>query len=189
MKYYKLIYDFENSDEWINCIQYNSDHLDEYFILEGEKQENWKNPYFDYDSKDGRILSDFVGNIYGWPIVSLAGANLLKSIVTNTSIQLLPIMLRDKQNKGQEVECFIINILNLAEDAFDYDHSQYTFFELDDEKILSVTHYSLISNRISDFDIFRISENPVAVFVSELVKNKIEQTELTGFDFVEVKTY
>ena len=98
-------------------------------------------------------------------------------------------MLRDKQNKGQEVECFIINILNLAEDAFDYDHSQYTFFELDDEKILSVTHYSLISNRISDFDIFRISENPVAVFVSELVKNKIEQTELTGFDFVEVKTY
>lgn len=42
---------------------------------------------------------------------------------------------------------------------------------------------------IYDFDIFRISENPVAVFVSELVKNKIEQTELTGFDFVEVKTY
>ena len=47
-------------------------------------------------------------------------------------------MLRDKQNKGQEVECFIINILNLAEDAFDYDHSQYTFFELDDEKMKEV---------------------------------------------------
>ena len=114
---------------------------------------------------------------------------MLKSIVTDTSIQLLPIMVRDKRNEGQEAECFIVNILNLVEEAFDYDHSQYTFFELDDEKILSVTHYSLISNRINDFDIFRISENPVAVFVSELVKNRIEQAELTGFDFVEVKIY
>ena len=189
MKYYKLVYDYESSDEWINCIQYNLDNVDEYFIIEGKKQENWKRASFDYDSKDGKILSDFVGNIYGWPIVSLEGANLLKSIVTDTSIQLLPIMVRDKRNEGQEAECFIVNILNLVEEAFDYDHSQYTFFELDDEKILSVTHYSLISNRINDFDIFRISENPVAVFVSELVKNRIEQAELTGLDFVEVKIY
>ena len=189
MKYYKLMYDYENSDEWINCIHYNSDHVDEYFVLESKKQENWKRSYFDYDSKDGRILSDFVGNVYGWPIVSLAGANLLKSIVADTSIQVLPIMLRDKQNKGQEVECFILNILNLVEGAFDYDHSQYTFFELDDETILSVTHYGLLRNHISEFDIFRISEQPVAVFVSESVKKEIEQTELTSFDFVEVKTY
>ena len=81
----------------------------------------------------------------------------------------------------------VLNILDVV-DAIELEYSDYSEFELDNEKFISITKYAINGEKVSGHHIFRLKNSTMPIFVSEKIKSTIEQNNLTGFDFLEVKS-
>lgn len=188
MKYYKLIYDYENDDNYINCSIGNIGDIDEYVTSNAAFIKEWHSVIFKYNSVEGSIMSDYVANVYRWLIVSEDFCSFMEKAVSNTNIQYLPVKLVDATS-GVENETYkVANILNVV-DALDLEHSQYDVFEMDDEKIISVEKYALKAAEVKGQDIFRLKNDTIPIFISERIKKLIEEHGLIGFAFLEVAVY
>lgn len=187
MKYYKLLYDYEKDDSYINCNVGKIGKLDRYDVSKGILITNWEKPIFQYDSLEGAVLSDYVANVYSWFIVSKTFFDMTYHILSE-NVQYLPVTIEDAVSGEKNYECQLINITKVL-DAFDMDNSEFDIFELDDEKIISVRKYALKRSVIGDNDIFRLKGDTIPIFVSERVKSIIENNKLSGFDFLEVKVF
>ncbi|WP_303210704.1 hypothetical protein [uncultured Clostridium sp.] len=66
MRYFKLVYDFENDDDYVIVKSSNkAEHYDSE-IVKGELIENWdKDIKFEYNVEDGKILSDYLASDNG----------------------------------------------------------------------------------------------------------------------------
>lgn len=188
MKYYKLIYDYDNDDNFINCSIGCIGDMNEYVTSNGKIIKDWKDVVFKYHSDEGNVMSDYVANVYRWLIVSSNFCFLINKMISSTNIQYLPIKLVET-NSGIENETYkVANILDVV-DALDLKHSQYDIFELNDEKIISVEKYALKASEIKGHDIFRLKSDTIPIFISERIKKIIEENELSGFAFLEVSVY
>ncbi len=49
--------------------------------------------------------------------------------------------------------------------------------------------YALRKSKLNGYDIFRLKESSMAIFVSEKIKKIVEENQISGCDFLEVKTY
>ena len=79
MRYFKLVYDFENDDDY--AIVKSSNKAEDYDsdIVKGELIDNWdKNIKFEYNIDDGKILSDYLASDNGWVIVSKKFQDVMK---------------------------------------------------------------------------------------------------------------
>ncbi len=56
---------------------------------------------FDYDPEEANIKTDYIGNVYGWLIVSERFRNVTK-MLTEDSIQYLDVGIRDISNRNIE---------------------------------------------------------------------------------------
>lgn len=184
MKYYKMIYDYENDYEYINCSIGHIGDLDEYVTSKGKRVIDWEKVVFEYNSNEGHILTDYVANVYRWLIVSNNFQNKIEKLVTN-EIQYLPVTLWDNGNRIENSSYKIANILNVL-DVLDLDNSQYDVFELDDQKLISVEKYALIKLKIRGHHIFRLKDDTTPIFVSDQFKEIVEESDLLGFAFIEV---
>lgn len=73
----------------------------------------------------------------------------------------------------------LVNILNNV-DCFDWDNSEYTTYS--NPKVLKkIQKLVIIEDKVNDRNIFRISDYPSHVFISEKLKNAIEENEITGY--------
>jgi hypothetical protein len=186
MKYYKLIYDFENDDDYIGCTASDTLNLNQYIVCEGNKIEVWNDEIsFDFNPDEGKVGTDYLGNSYGWLIFSDNLINKISHLV-NDSIQYLAIIITNKKNNTNLLGYHVANVCKVI-DALDLGNSKYDLFELDDEKILSVEKYALKKEAIKNYNIFKLENDTIPTFVSEEFKNKIEEDNLTGFQFLEVK--
>ena len=186
MRYYKLIYDFENDDDYIGCTASDTVNLNQYIVCEGNKIEIWNDEItFDFNPDEGKVATDYLGNSYGWLIFSGNFINETNNLI-NESIQYLPITIRDKKNNTKLLGYHVANVYKVI-DALDLENSKYDLFELDDEKILSVEKYALKKEVIEGYNIFKLENDTIPTFISEDLKNKIEENNLTGFQFLEVK--
>lgn len=185
MKYYKLIYDYENDDDYINCnVGYIGD-MDEYVMSNGILIKDWNPVLFEYNSNEGNIMSDYIANVYRWFIVSNNFCSLISKVVPNTLIQFLPVKLVDKVSNAINETCKVANILDVI-NALDLENSQYDVFELEDEKMISVEKYALKASEVKEHDIFRLKNDTIPIFISEKIKKLIEENGLVGFAFLEV---
>ena len=94
----------------------------------------------------------------------------------------------DIKNNVENTEYKIANLLDVV-DALDLEHSQYDLFELDNEKIISVEKYALKEEMVFGHDIFRLKDDTIPIFISERIRDIIENNSLTGFAFIEVEVY
>ncbi len=184
MKIYKLLYDYENDTEFVNCDSSNLREMDEYIVSSGKTVEHWENIVLEYDSYKGKVLTDYIANQYRWLVVSDTFRKLTDGILEGY-VQYLPVTITDKNKIIEPVTCNVANITTLV-DAFDYENSKYDIFELDDEKIISVEKYALKGDEIGNVPIFRLKDDMIPVFVSEEIKSLIEDNGLKGFAFLEV---
>ena len=184
MHYYKLIYDYENDDKYINCNIGNIGDIDEYATSKGAKINAWEDVTFQYNSTEGDVLSDYISNVYRWLIVSGRFKELTEKLLCN-QVQYLPVKLIDFVSKKVTNSFYVANIISVV-DALDLENSKYDIFELDDEKIISVQKYAIKRSKIKENHIFRLKDNTIPIFVSEKIKNIIEENGLSGFDFLEV---
>ena len=184
MRYYKLIYDYENDDKSIFCDIANIGNMSEYIVQDGKTIDNWENVIFEYNSQDGNIFTDYLSNVYSWLVVSDKFKRVTNDLISD-HVQYLPLKIIER-NTGVEIDTYsVLNILSIV-DALDLEHSVYDIFELDNEKIISIQKYALQKNKILDQHIFRLENQEIGIFVSEALKEVIESEHLLGFSFLEV---
>lgn len=184
MRYYKLIYDYEQDDDYVNCDVANIGRMNQYITTSGKMIEQWGEVVFEYDSEEGNILTDYLANLYRWFIVSKRFCEKTRWIIGN-QVQYLPVKVRDRL-AGLEVDSYLVANIVTVIDALDLDNSKYDIFELDDEKIISVEKYALKSDKIVNKHIFRLKDDTIPIFVSEELKKVIEDNGFIGFEFLEV---
>lgn len=106
--------------------------------------------------------------------------------VVGENIQYLDINIINSKTKEQDNTYKVVNVIKHLT-ALDLENSVYDFFELDDEKILSVEKYALKQDVIKNYNIFKLNDETIPVFVSEKIKDIVEENSLIGFQFLEVK--
>ena len=188
MKYYKLLYDYEHDDEYINCTKGNIGNMNEYIVSSGTYIDDWKNLKFEYDSTEGSIMSDYAANIYCWLLVSNTFCELLLKSDIKANLQFLPVELVDVFSGNIDDGYRVLNILDVI-DAIDLKHSKYDVFKLDGEKIIMVEKYALKEEVVKAYDIFRLKNDTIPIFVSEKIKKIIQKNKLSGFVLREVLIY
>ena len=184
MRYYKLIYDYEKDDNYVNCDTAKIGNMNEYITISGKEIKQWDEVVFEYDSAEGNILTDYLANLYRWFIVSDNFCKKTQTIIGN-QVQYLPVKVLDRSTRLEVDSYFVANIVTVI-DALDLEKSKYDIFELDDEKIISVEKYALKSNEIINKHIFRLKDDTIPIFVSEALKKVIEDNDFIGFEFLEV---
>lgn len=185
MKYYKLIFDFENDKDYL-LAEPCHDMEDEYIVCEGKAIEKWEPMQFECDIQNGRVITEKLGNSYGWEILSEKALELFGEIIGN-DVQLLPIKVVNKHTEQEIEKYFVVNVLPFL-DALDLENSVYNYFDVgSDEKLLSVIKYGIKEKKVGGHHIFRLKESPMAVFVSGKFKEIAEKNDMLGFDFVKVK--
>lgn len=188
MKYYKLIYDYQNDGHVINCTVENLNTTDRYDLEKGLEISNWDmNIIMSFDPDEGQRFSDYIANNLGWFVVTSRFKEILEK-VQDFELQFIPIKLKNRRDGNLQEIFFLVNICSLLS-GLDLEHSKYSIFTTGDEKVISVKVYALKKNVIKMHHIFRLKESNLAIFVSEELKNIIQKNEITGCDFLEVKTY
>lgn len=167
--------------------------LDEWSFYGGQLFEKWdETVWFQAkESKNDGDPDDVLQNALGFlPIFS---ARLRKALdkAGITGIQYLPVHVLHYD--GTPVEGFAIaNILNFLP-ALDIDESDYDIFDNDyflpkrRGKIRGIRKAVLHRTVIERYDIFRLNEFDLHIYVSELFRNVFVANGFTGYSFAEVK--
>ncbi|SHH28602.1 imm11 family protein [Clostridium grantii] len=187
MKYYEILFDYENHEDIIICSSNELYGFEQYDVESGIRIEKWDDRItFTYDPNEGNRATDFLCNDLDWFLVSNRFRNIMESNNIE-GIQYLNITVENQLNQKKLKGYSVLNICNLL-DALDLEHSIYDEFEIDEnEKVIFVKQRTLKSEVIKGNDIFKLKGDNFVNFVSEKVKNLIENNGLTGFDFSEVK--
>ena len=187
MRYYKLMFDYENIEGNVVCSSDEMYGIDRYALEQGKYYDNWDDRFiFHFDPQQGGKWTDYLSTDLGWFVISMKFKEILDRIGI-TNIQYIPIRIKNVIDDNVVVGYFVANICSII-DALDLEHSDYSEFELDEnEKVLSVRKYALKRNVIKELQIFRVEKSQMAIFVSEKVKEEVERNNITGCDFLEVK--
>ncbi|EJQ61490.1 hypothetical protein IG7_05440 [Bacillus cereus HuA2-4] len=117
----------------------------------------------------------------GTPMVSRKAKELLEPLISN-NVEFLPLIHADT---GETY--YIINILNTI-DAIDYDKA--VLKKLRSGLAVNFKKYAFLPDLVENQKIFKVYLNQTlfitTVFASDELKNLIQQSDLTGFEFVEV---
>lgn len=187
MEYYELMMDGEEDKNFLfaeRCFVAK----DPYILFSGNKVDEWEPVQFACDLKKGSIVTEKLGNTYGWEIFSEQAISLFGDVISK-EVQLLPVKVVEKDSGKEIGKYFIINVLPFL-DALDLENSVYNYLDIEgfDEPWLSVIKYGLKRERLGDHNIFRLKESQMALFVSERFKEIAEKNKMLGFYFLKVKT-
>lgn len=120
--------------------------------------------------------ADIQGFFGGYHAINQRGIDVLKEYFHGTT-ELLPL-------NYEKEPYFIINVVDLV-DCVDYEKSIVTRF--DSGRIMGFEKYVFIEEKIKDKHIFKIIDEPErAPFVSDTFRNRVMDSGLTGFRFIEV---
>ena len=200
--FYKLAFDTERTDKAIeegtNTVYAEKSNLDEinyknikkgyfcYSIVNGEELGEWPSIEFYYSSKASSLESEYLLNSARWPIVHSSVKGKFEEVGI-TGVQYLPVKLIDVVTNTVNENYFVMNILNLIE-AYNMEESEFTY----NEKYNLYTflpHNTVLDSAIcSEYDIFRANKNKMVIYVSEKVRNIIEENKWIGFEFYKQRT-
>lgn len=191
MKYYKLMMDYNGTkkEDMVCYVEEGFPEkygIDEYAIYDGKLFDEWCGDLtFYYNPLEGSIPNDYLATDIGWLIVSNRCRKILDEMDVN-NVQYLPIKIKSLADKSEIKGYSVINIIGQVE-ALNLDSSVYSYFNLDDKKILNVIKYGLNKDPIKNLHIFRLKESKFSVFVSEDVKKAFKAKKINGFDFLQVR--
>jgi hypothetical protein len=188
MKYYKLFYDCENSDDAV-LLEIDKKLL-VFDIYDVEKRKIELDEWTDdmqasFDIANGHRITDYLVNNLDWFIVTDKLKRVIESM-GNDGIQFLPIRAVSKDG-SQVTDAYVVNIFNHV-DAIDLENSVYDVFPVDENtNWISVVKYALKRNTVKYMDLFRLKDHFFPIFISERLKKAMEENEITGCAYMEVK--
>jgi hypothetical protein len=185
MRYFKLLKDYSDENE-VYCTCENTLGWEQYELSEGKQISNWDEKItFHYNSIEGSHIPDYIHNNLSWFIISPQFQMILNEI-DKDGVQFLSINIKNKENDSSIIGYSVANVINVV-DAINYENSTYSIFELNDKKFYDITKYALNENKINSKHIFKLKNDEIPIFVSELAKELIEKNNITGCDFLEVE--
>lgn len=181
--YYKLGFD-DSNENVIVCKKVNLKGFNEYQLNNAVHIDTWPQGvtfYFDEGNSE-----DYLGNSMGWLLFS---ARIQKALLELgiKNIQFLPVKVENTKN-GAKLEGFsVLNILDSIT-ALDREHATYEQDKKNPEYPIIIKP-ALRYEHIRNIDIFRLREQPILVFVSQRIKEKLEVMQASGFKFISVPTF
>ena len=197
--FYKLSYDMDRIDEDIkngtNMIYAEGTNIDEIvyedikkgffdnIILTSRSIDNWPNVEFYYSSKVSNLESDYLLNVKRWPIVHV---NVMEEFNKRgiSSLQYYPIKLVDVDTQNINTNYVLMYITSFI-DAYDMEKSKYKYNEKYDFYTFFPKDTYLNKSICQGYDIFRCSKSVTAIYVSEKIKEIVENNRWKGFYFYE----
>ncbi|MFV0382116.1 MAG: imm11 family protein [Breznakia sp.] len=202
--FYKLTWDMERIDQAIeeknNTIYAQKSNLEniEYsgvktgffsniiYNKKGSKIENWPEVEFYYSSKASNLENEYLLNIVRWPIIHKKVMEVFNSNKIS-GIQYLPIKLIDVVTNKVNENYMVMNVLNFIE-AYDMEKSDFTYNEKYDVYSFLPKGIILDENICKNYDVFRCSKDFVDMYISQKVKDIIDEHNWIGFEFYPQKT-
>lgn len=196
--FYKLTFDMDRIDESIekgtNTIYAETTNIDEIeypsvnkgffdnIILSNRRIEDlsWPDVEFYYSSKASNLESEYLLNIKRWPIIHKKVQREFEK-QSIEGIQFLPIKLIDVATNDINDNYVVMNILNFIE-AYDLDKSKYKYNEKYDYYTFLPHETYLDKTVCGQYDIFRCTKSVSAIYVSEKIKQLIEDNKWVGFE-------
>lgn len=185
MNFYRLIYPDEENDILIlnDYELYGFKYTD---LLVGKIIDKWnKNIQLFYD-QEGK-LEDYISNPLGWPIVSQRIVKIFDSLEI-VNIQYFPANILHKTSNKEIHSYHIVNVLELIS-ALDLEKSVYDSWDDSRKRVRGLREPVIQNNKIApEIDIFRLTEYPFWLLISERLKQIFIKERITGVDFWQVKT-
>lgn len=155
-------------------------------ILSNRIIENWPNVEFYYSSKVSIKESDYLLNVKRWPIVH---KRVMDAFIENNvnGIEYYPVKLVDVVTKEVNSNYYLMYVNNFIE-AYDMEKSTYSHNEKYDIYTFTPNETYLDRKVCSKYDIFRCKKSVSSLYVSEKIKQLVEENEWVGFAFYEQKT-
>jgi len=156
--------------------------IDEWDLTRGIRMNNW-DPSIVFQARKSHNNGDpddVLQNVLGMPIYSSSVRQAFEKASIG-GIQYLPVHILRPDNG--EIEGFsIANILNLIP-CLDWAHSIYRKWEGRPGVIRSYTRLVVSRSLLEGFDIVRMYEFKLNIYVSERVRNIFEQNKFSGYEF------
>lgn len=187
MKFFKLLYDYENDENSILLeIDESTIGFDRYDVEKGILSLKLSdNICVNYDNLNGKMVTDYVANDLIWFMVTEKFKGIIQSI-DDKNIQFYPLVAKSKSSE-EEQGFFLVNICNII-DGLDLATSKYSVYETDDgDKMMSIQKYAIKLDAVKEYNLFRLKDDYVSIFISEKMKKAIKKAGITGCDFIEVK--
>ena len=195
--FFKLTFDMERIDESIkaktNTIYAERTNLDEIIyrdinkgsfdniILSRRKINDWPSVEFYYSPKVSNLESDYLLNVKRWPIIHM---RVMKEFIDMDikGLDYFPIKLVDVDTNCINNNYVLMYIKNFI-DAFDMEKSKYRYNEKYDLYTFIPQETYLNEEVCREYDIFRSSKSVASIYVSQKIKETIEENNWIGFDF------
>lgn len=185
MRYYEVSFDTSCEDDMM-CYCDDTYGIERYELKEGCFFIGWDERItFSFDPSEGTRATDYLANNLGWFIVSYKMKRVLDRL-DGDRVQYFPVSVVNKVSLEKIEDYFVANILDVR-DALNLEHSQYSVFDLDGEKIYSVHKYALNERDVEGAHVFKLKGDEIPIFVSEAFKDAVESEGLTGIDFSAVR--
>ena len=199
--FYKLSFDMDMINESVqdgrNIIYAESTNMDEIehenvrkgffdnIILSMQAINNWPNVEFYYNSKGFDLEEEYLLNVKTRPIVPIRVMEEFskKEVI---GLQFFPIKLIDAATNNVNTNYVVMYIKNFI-DAFDMEKSKYRYNEKYDFYTFIPKETYLNRSICMRYDIFRCTRSVAAIYVSEKIKNIIEDNHWIGFAFYRQK--
>ena len=164
MKYFQLLYDFEHDHDYAFADEGDLKGVYRYDVNRGKPVLEWPDGvYFKYDLKYGSTWTDYLANIYHWPMFSERMRELTEAIIPEGDIQYLPAQLRNVEIGETNDTYRIANVLKVI-DAIDMDASDYAVIRAGGIKMNSFKKYALKKRTVRRLSYFQVEQRPQSNF-------------------------
>lgn len=182
MRYYKLMYDYNKSDGSIFLIvDEDSFEFCRYDVELAKEDISWSNNIkIKIDEEEGNRITDYVGNDIHWFIVT----EKLKKILEEHNIGNVKFYKIDVEDKNNimDTNLYVVNICTVV-DALNLENSTYSVYKTEKTEMLSVIKYAIDESKVEGYDLFKLENDKIPIFVSERLVKAMKKAKITGCDY------
>lgn len=179
MNYYDLMYNFNNSDDWVYL------NIDESLLPVGRYEFEEEAPV-PVDQvlcrfREGyTVPSDYIMNDMIWLVVSEKARRIMEELNIGNCRFIDMVDERSGEVLGYLVQC--MNYLDV------FDEESATFGNSSTEERGPLIKHAIHGEKVGDLDIFKIKGEDFSVFVSERMKKAFEKNKCVGFSYMKIKS-
>lgn len=167
------------SDEYAQPYSQDQDILNKIdeVLLCKSMVETWTPLHLSWYIEEGDKRCDFPF-MYGFiPIVSQRAYKVLIDLISTEEIEFLPLFIEDEQY-------YLLNLLIQKENILNLKKSKVKYFS--NGRIMGISEF-VFNHTEAGSSIFRISESKTSIFITENIKQEIENYKLTGSNTIKCK--
>ncbi len=173
MKLYRIFPKPENHQAYLALSGISFDVMKD--LIYGKELKNVDCSKIEIKNKTKKI-TDFIGSGKSEFFINEKLKELLIKYVKNQELNFLQTNILNK-------EYWLLNIVGLR-DCMDKDKSKFTVFEANGEPD-EITNLTVHETQINEYDIFRIKEKPLHIFITEALKEELEKQQVSGLKYID----